>query len=782
MRSRGRRRIRIVVIVCAAVLVLGAALAAVGLYETSIKKAAFGKNYNERPYDITLPRPQVSPTEVFTFRLDGSVNLKTRTVDGARRDKDNATYNDVAQVFSDPGLRNQIPAWIDQETGSGARNLIAVRPPVSGIQAFDYRKDPPEPESAQAASAKKSANSGTSEESTSTAVSLTTDNHWSGFKYYYLARYVDARGKKLKRPVVTVFTVKGEDFAIDAPSKVDLKLAAEGGINISWTPVSGATAYQVILAKGTAQGDEPFDPDGGMQFGLLAETTHTLVDTQDFDTGIQVALPKTTADTLMAASPAPPTEATQNTQFSHLYKTSEDDLERNRAFVLENGGINPYLMDLKDFDAAGNGRAAIAVVALKGDERSPLEFQDITALTARIPLCAATLANDKLKARYADQGQSNEQLLAAAATCAVTMADGHTALVPTVFEINEANTEWRGGAQFVSIPLCPQNSLTYITCGTVTIRQTPDWQAEVETASKQAAAKLKSAGAAASRFDYADTTDWSTFKVVPASKTMAAVPYPVNGSSDFVKFLASNLMAGNFYLDATAYLDDSKTPPVYDALEEAVAQNPYILYDNLAAQKLDYDGKHMLYITSFYQIKDWKSLQQQMWAKVQAVDAQIISPGMSDQDKAMAINRWLIRNATYDDAAFRASSNAQDNGTWDLPMAKAYYEAYPFTQNATGVLLKGVGVCASYAAGYKALADHAGLPCVYVTGALKSNGEGHAWDKVDLGGRWLIVDSAWCDESGSSLGYFGLTDNDPKADRSQDKSFMVDAFITNYAN
>lgn len=712
-------------------LVFCAVLLALGLREASVKKAAFGADYHKRPYDIAAPVLNVSPTKMFTFDLDTSIDFTKTAVSGRPRGAHDVTLNDVVQVFADPGLRQQIPAWIDQE--SDPQNRLVIRPPIGGIEAFDHTAHLP---GAAPTGADPDANE---------SVQLTSKDQWSGFKRYYIARYIDAQGHKLRRPVVTVFTVKGEHFALPAPARVSLRVASNGALDIGWNPVNGATEYEVVLVKGTPSGVRAENPDGGLQFSVLARTISTSINTKQFDSYDM-------SDALLAASnkvaqdsPVKPTSATQNTQFSGLYRISEDDVERDRAAVLETGGANPYQLDIKAFTTSTNARAAIAVVAVSGAGRSPLQFHDITKLTAQIPVATASLATTQLSASEQGAGESG--------------SGGGADVRGQGSASGDASAQAGSGAPGAQAAQGPQ-ALTMADGRTVLVstdgKQTP--------------------------FAYADKTDWSAFKEVLPAATMAQTPYPVNGSSDFVKFLASNLMAGNFYLDATKYLDDPKAPALYDALEEAAAQNPYILYDNLSASRIDQGNKHLLYISSFYEIKDWKSLQQQMWEKVQAVDAQIITAGMSNEEKARAINAWLVNNANYDMAAYYASTTAEKKGAWDIDTAKLYYEAYSYAQNATGVLLKGKGVCASYAAAFKALADVAELSCVYVTGTLKSSDEGHAWNKVDLSGRWLIVDSAWNDASGSLLRYFGLTDNSALADRVQDQSFMVDAYIPQYAN
>lgn len=119
--------------------------------------------------------------------------------------------------------------------------------------------------------------------------------------------------------------------------------------------------------------------------------------------------------------------------------------------------------------------------------------------------------------------------------------------------------------------------------------------------------------------------------------------------------------------------------------------------------------------------------------KVNQIIRQEITSDMSDYAIARTLHDWLIYHADYD---------------------------YTYTNyGADGVLLKGTGVCDSYARAYQALLRAAGINCTIVTGY--GNGGAHAWNLVKLGGSWYHVDCTWDDPGNGGYenwNYFCLTD------------------------
>ncbi len=129
--------------------------------------------------------------------------------------------------------------------------------------------------------------------------------------------------------------------------------------------------------------------------------------------------------------------------------------------------------------------------------------------------------------------------------------------------------------------------------------------------------------------------------------------------------------------------------------------------------------------------------------KVRALARECLaSAGESDYDRALWLHDWLIYNANYD---YSAEPN--------------YY--------ADGVLLRGTGVCQSYAYAYDMLLKEIGMESIYLTGFAGSSsdpndpGGYHGWNLVKMDGEWYHVDCTW-DDPGygghENHSYFGLTD------------------------
>lgn len=134
----------------------------------------------------------------------------------------------------------------------------------------------------------------------------------------------------------------------------------------------------------------------------------------------------------------------------------------------------------------------------------------------------------------------------------------------------------------------------------------------------------------------------------------------------------------------------------------------------------------------------------------------------TDFEKALWIHDWLTKNARYD---------------------------YSFSHYGTdGVLLRGTGVCDSYAGAYMHLMEYLGVSCKHVSG--KGNGGSHAWNALKLDGNWYWVDVTWDDPGRSEAAasgdeghiYLGLpsevfyVDHEPK----ETPAYTCDHYEDNY--
>lgn len=112
---------------------------------------------------------------------------------------------------------------------------------------------------------------------------------------------------------------------------------------------------------------------------------------------------------------------------------------------------------------------------------------------------------------------------------------------------------------------------------------------------------------------------------------------------------------------------------------------------------------------------------------------EIITPGMTDQDKVRAIHDYLILHADYYEG--------------DLGTRPGWSSA------AEGVLMRGSGVCNSYALAFYAMCTAESVECHIVRGwATSTMGKGdHAWNRVKLGDTWYYIDCTWDDPTGGEM-------------------------------
>ena len=104
----------------------------------------------------------------------------------------------------------------------------------------------------------------------------------------------------------------------------------------------------------------------------------------------------------------------------------------------------------------------------------------------------------------------------------------------------------------------------------------------------------------------------------------------------------------------------------------------------------------------------------------------------TDMEKVFYVHDWLVQNIAYD----------------------AEHLSLPDDHNAYGALCEGTAVCEGYAKAYAFTMNKLGIPCVIVT----SDDLSHAWNMVQLGGKWYQVDCTWddpltCEGTSDQLGY-----------------------------
>lgn len=124
----------------------------------------------------------------------------------------------------------------------------------------------------------------------------------------------------------------------------------------------------------------------------------------------------------------------------------------------------------------------------------------------------------------------------------------------------------------------------------------------------------------------------------------------------------------------------------------------------------------------------------------QILDSQI-SSSMSDYEKELALHDYLVTHCKYSDVVIQSAES-------DI------YRAY-------GALVNGDAVCNGYAEALQLLFMCAGLKSQFVIGT--ADGVDHAWNLVELDGKWYHLDATWDDpmpDQGENTlhPYFNVTD------------------------
>lgn len=156
------------------------------------------------------------------------------------------------------------------------------------------------------------------------------------------------------------------------------------------------------------------------------------------------------------------------------------------------------------------------------------------------------------------------------------------------------------------------------------------------------------------------------------------------------------------------YIDTDKASafaPVYNANKQIILGQIGITYKNSKS--------------------DWTAKNNAENNAAKAVWNSIATPNMSDLEKAMAINKWLVTNVKY---------------VSDAPNA----------HNAIGALVDKKCVCEGFGRAFDKICNYAGLDCEMV---INSN---HMWVKVKIDGAWYNCDPTW---DGTDYNKYGTAGN-----------------------
>lgn len=238
------------------------------------------------------------------------------------------------------------------------------------------------------------------------------------------------------------------------------------------------------------------------------------------------------------------------------------------------------------------------------------------------------------------------------------------------------------------------------------------------------------------------------------------------------EWLARNLIAGNERISLEAFPSLQQYDNLMDVFQKVYYQNPYVL--GVVAYKYDY-GSLALHVKYCYTQSELEKRQVEILDEANALVSEIITGGMSDEEKCRALYDYLNDNTAYDyDAVADAEANNYRKGDdW-----KDSEDAF----NAYGILVAKKGVCQSYALSYKLLCTLSGVEAKVITGYL--NGDmPHAWNAVKLDGSWYQTD---CTNNATNCGipfylYQGGEDDLAMSGYTEDKFYELDTLVGTFS-
>ena len=803
--ARTRRRAPAVIVGAAAavlaVLVIGTLLAMFGPFGRTGAPAGDGSVYSDnldpKKYDLKAPERDLDSAQVFSFGLDDGVDLGLKALDDDPSYR-SAQVPDAAKVFVDGSLTTEFPVSVAQVDSDG-ENRLEIEPAYVSAENLATEDAAEFDDIFHFDSKDTKLDDGF--------------GRWYGFGGYYLVRYIGSDGKKLEKPVVTYFTVKDDvdssGNALPEPQSVRFAVQGDGGLGISWSPVEGAKRYKVYLRvfDKTKQGDAS-DLSGrgtGMAYRLLAETDGTEVNTLDYDFWTKRMRESAKAGGFTTYGGHSDILTEQNKQFADLViGDDEDQVYQNRQDA-QKGQQGLAVADYQP-NAEHVKSASIAVVACGDDDdaQSPFRFQSINPYLGQIPVkIADNIDIDWIRA--APDGKTDPAgFIRQRLTTYVTMADGTAAAVLNDLDTSKMTTKqstmtegedendpstWTKRAYtYAEVPYTVRNTVfsdvisfegEWFPGGADQIKQVASEQLQEMT-------KANPATGAPQRAKLDSDIDWNKVQAdQKISDTAPEVDYPVNGSSEYVKFVAANIMAGNMAMDVTRFAEKPGAPDFGTVFSEALGQNPLcLLSDVYADYNLRHDGDKTIvsvydgFTSEHNDAAKMVERRKKVWAEVKKIVDGAVKDGMDEGEKVRAINDAMADRLSYDYDFYYVIE-----GKFDL-VQDPEIKKNPFlvrAATAEELLNRNKAVCSGYAQIFKACADYAGIESVYVTGTVPPepgrSSNTHAWNLVKDGDAWKVVDVTW-DDTGRDAGghsdeYLMLDQKDAKlAGRTYDRGAM----------
>lgn len=573
--------------------------------------------------------------------------------------------------------------------------------------------------------------------------------NWGNAPKYWIVQKNDfATGEPLKKPIVTLFTVKAD---LDAPT-VTFDVDEKGYARLSWKPVAGATGYKIYELSESAE------------YGISLESPYLIGETTDTSFTKFPRVEEYTPDTeFEEATGIVLGVATQNLDF---YDYGIDDEESGFSDVYCVVAVNGekksnvsnfiYQKDVRnrlvyslvyDYDNTGEKEEDYEVVREKVSELPSfqlIEMADGSIVPMAIDYANATWKESPYNVDLGDGNMTIDIHAGIQGTDFKITLTARSATKSTIDSDLAALAQKQKSVSGKSADVKPKNDIDYVPStdnssdeGKESEETTQEPQdtsdaGELDGTDEEELAKDDGTDEPEEELAEDDGTDEPEEELAEGDGTELTGDeldnIEVTATSALSEYIATYMLSHEEVIDLSMFPEAGDSDYLVNALMEAYNQNPLI--GSLNRYAYDYDTS-LLLLEYEYSREEQQNMQEAVLAEADKVIGEIITDGMNDVEKEFAINNYLCATAEYD---YDALDNAEQNNYQTVD----HDFAHSFTPY--GVLINKVGVCASYAGAFKVLADKAGLDCYVVSGYLNGNLP-HAWNRVGIDGQWITVDS-----------------------------------------
>ena len=495
---------------------------------------------------------------------------------------------------------------------------------------------------------------------------------WDYFSHYYLVQNFDlTTGEKLEIPIVTAFTINRPL----AKPVLSITHEADNSFTLSWEEVPRAEAYYLVRI------------DFLDRFDFVATIIDTTTGTS-WNTGIEGQGMENVYAEIFAN-----------------YRVSKDQQLASDAVLW---------WDDEEVLAIGS---VFGVMAKSGEEFSNLSFFREDKIDQQTMICElAPFALAEVMATSTIESTTQIPAFLPATAC-----DGNTINAGITLDLDYVT--WRDDGLYVPYTFSGSTWRDYFI-----IPQASTTNYREELAARQV--EMDEQFLQNERHDYRYQSTRAVAFDVRKSNTLPEVHDTIFSTSELETFIAANMIDGAAMIDISSFAaEDTGFMQIHHLLMQIRYQNPLIL--QFQGVYYDYQNR-VIFVHFLYDPETRAEIQQTIRDEVSRVANEITTPEMSDVQKVVAINQFIIDTTEYDEAAYEAIKAATDH---------FLIEDYFHASTAKGVFLRGLAVCEGYAAAFMLLTDYVGIPSIMVTGhTVNDPDERHAWNRVLIEGQWYVVD------------------------------------------